>query len=129
METVLNLSVFQVRPAFLHRNKLPTRFGHKIDYLGIGLIYLNPKSHEILAIGSARTASGVNAVTLLPFKTVYKQLKIGHFMVFSHPKVQIWVFLTPGPMEATYPVPKIPLTKMGGQRGQNAPQITPRFLF
>ena len=50
-------------------------------------------------------------------------------MVFSHPKVQIWVFLTPGPMEATYPVPKMPLTKMGGQGGQKPPQITPRLFM
>ena len=118
---------FQVRPAFSHRNKLPTRFSHKVDYLGMGLIYLNPKSHEILAIGSARTASGVNAVTLLPFKTVYKQLKIGHFKVFSHPKVKILVVLTPEPMEAIYSKPKTPLSKMGGPRGQNPPQITLSF--
>ena len=81
-----------------------------------------------MGIGSPRRASDVKAVTVLPFETVYKQLEIGHFKVFSHPKVQIWVFLTPGPMEATYPVPKMPLTKMGGQRGQKPPQITPRFF-
>ena len=82
-----------------------------------------------MAIGSPRRASDVKAVTVLPFETVYKQLKIGHFKVFSHPKVQIWVFLTPGPMEAIYPVLKMPLTKMGGQRGQIPSKITPRFFF
>ena len=108
---------------------LPRWFGHKIDYLGLGLIYLNPEFHPILASGSVRSASDVTVVTVLPFETVFKQLEIGHFKVFSHPKVQIWVFLTPGPMEATYAVPKIPLTKMGGPRCQNPPKITPHFLF
>ena len=106
---------------------LPRWLGHKIDYLGLGLIYLNPEFHPILASGSVRRASDVTVVTVLPFETVFKQLEIGHFKVFSHPKVQIWVVLTPEPMEAIYSKPKMPLSKMGGQRGQNPPHITLSF--
>ena len=71
----------------------------------------------------------MTVVTVVPFETVFNQLEIEHFPGFFPPKVQIWVVLTPGPMDAIYPVSKMPLSKMGGQRGQNPYQITPRFFI
>ena len=62
----------------------------------------------------------MNAVTELPFETAVNWT----FTKFFPPKVQIWVILTPGAMQPLYTKPKRPLSKMGGQRGQNAPQIT-----
>ena len=72
---------FQVRPAFLHRNKLPTRFGHKIYYLGMGMMSLNPKPHPILAIALVNGASGVNAVSELPFETAVNSFTYQVFLL------------------------------------------------
>ena len=82
---------FQVRSAFLHRNKLPTRFSHKIYYLGLGMTSLNPKSHPILAIGLVRRASGVNAVSELPFETAVNSFT---YQLVLLKKIKICVFLT-----------------------------------
>ena len=83
---------FQVRPAFLHRNKLPTRFSHKIYYLGMGMMSLNPKSHPILAIGLVRRASGVNAVSELPFETAVNSFKLDTYQVFLLQKSRFGCF-------------------------------------
>ena len=93
------------------------------------MVCLNPEFHEILDIGSPRRASDVNAVIVINFETVYKQLEIGHFKVFFPSKSPNLGVFDPWAYGGNLSSAQNAPNKNGGSKGSKAPPNNPPLYF